>query len=258
MRYNFKDVTFLIPTRLDSIDRLVNLQATVSFIQKYFETKIRILEADSFNSFWVEKLISKNVDYTFVEDFDPVFFRTFYINKMVEMCDTSYVCVWDTDIIVPPEQLIKSVELLRTDKADFASPYQKKALDTSKIIRDLYLKKNDWEILDKHQNKMKQMYPPNPVGGAFFADRQKYVESGLENLNFYGWGIEDGERVTRWKVLGYRFERIEGNLYHLTHARGINSTFQSPEQRKKKLKLLENIRISTKDELRKEIENWKS
>jgi hypothetical protein len=31
---NLKDVTFLIQTRLDSIDRLVNLRATVEFLQK--------------------------------------------------------------------------------------------------------------------------------------------------------------------------------------------------------------------------------
>ncbi|GHT60450.1 hypothetical protein AGMMS50239_09440 [Bacteroidia bacterium] len=37
------------------------------------------------------------------------------------------------------------------------------------------------------------MYPPNPVGGAFFCDVKAYKESGLENEQFYGWGMEDGD-----------------------------------------------------------------
>ena len=103
---------------------------------------------------------------------------------------------------------------------------------------------------------MKQMYPPNPVGGAFFANRTAYIESGMDNLNIYGWGIEDGERVTRWKILGFRFKRVQGNLYHLTHSRGINSTFSSKEDRSFKLKELNRISSMTKEELKEEVSRW--
>jgi predicted glycosyltransferase involved in capsule biosynthesis len=250
------DVTFLIPSRLDSIDRLINLKAIVEFLQKHFETHIHILEADSYNSKLIDIVVSNKVEITFIKDFDPVFFRTYYINQMVNNCKTPLLSVWDTDVIVPPKQIIQSVKWLRANNADFVCPYKKTFLDTSKIIRDIFLDSGDWITLEKHQHKMKQMYTPNPVGGAFFANKETYIESGLENLNFYGWGIEDGERATRWTVLGHEFKRIPGNLYHLTHSRGDNSSFQSPNQREKKIVELNKIRSLTKEELKIEVADW--
>ncbi|MGV8090701.1 MAG: galactosyltransferase-related protein [Mangrovibacterium sp.] len=233
----------------------MNLRATVAFLQKHFDTHIHILEADRYNSQLITTVIPNGVTITFVEDHDPIFYRTLYINQMLKVCITPFISIWETDIIVPPQQIIQSVEWLRSDQADFASPYEKKALDTSTIIRNLFLSSGDWQVLEKHQDKMKQMYP-NPVGGAFFANRTAYIESGMDNLNIYGWGFEDVERVNRWKILGYRFKRVQGNLYHLTHSRGINSTFYSKEDRSFKLKELNRISSMTKEELKEEVSRW--
>lgn len=253
-----KDVTFLIPLRLDSLDRLINLQETVDFLLKHFETNIHVLEADSFNSGLVESLLGDKVTFTFVQDNDPVFFRTGYINLMAQQCNTPYISVWDTDVIGVPDQISASVEALRKGEASFSFPYEKNFLDTSLIIRELYLKTRNWQVLERHQNKMNRLYTPNPVGGAFFADRKAYIEAGMENPNFYGWGIEDGERATRWKVLGYEVHRAKGNLYHLTHTRGINSIFQSPRQREIKMQELTRIRNSDPEILKSEIKTWHS
>ena len=257
-KYNLKDVTFLIQTRLDSIDRLVNLRSTVKYILEHFDTNIHILEADRYNSQLVSTVVPAEVKVTFVKDFDPIYYRTYYINKMLKACSSPIISIWETDIIVPPLQITQSVDLLRSNEADFVSPYEKRALDTSTIIRDLFLFSEDWQVLEKHQHKMKEMYAPNPVGGAFFANRVAYVESGMDNLNIYGWGIEDGERVTRWKILGYRFNRTQGNLYHLTHSRGINSNFYTNEDRNLKLKELHRISNMKEEELKEEVSRWNS
>ncbi len=247
-KYNLKDVTFLIQVQLDSIDRLVNLKMVINFLQENFDTNIQILEAGHFNNGLIQQFIPRNISYRFIEDYDPVYYRTLYINKMVDNCKTPFLSVWETDIVVPPEQVIAAVEMLRNNSADFTSPYEKKALDTSFLIRQLFYENQDWKLLDKHQNKMKKMYPPNPVGGAFFANKLKYIEAGMENLFFYGWGIEDGERIIRWKKLGYKYERVQGNLYHLTHTRMQNSTHNA-KQRSYKLSELNRIRNMTKEEL---------
>ena len=256
MKINLKDCTFLIQVQLDSVDRLVNVLSVLKFIKQNFNTNIHILEAGPFDNKLLSQLIPSEVKYKFIRDRDPVYYRTLYINKMVRECDTPYLTVWETDIIVPPCQVLQSIELIRSQQADFVSPYEKNALDTSKIIRELFLEDGDWKILEKHQKKMEKMYPPNPVGGAFFANREKYIESGLENLKFYGWGVEDGERVTRWKVLEYEYKRIPGNLYHLTHGRGNNSTFHGERQREKKIVELNNIHQSTKEELLEKTSRW--
>lgn len=124
-------------------------------------------------------------------------------------------------------QINKAVELLRLG-ADFVYPYKDYFYDTSAVLRREYLKQNDLQILFDYTHFMTEMYPPNPVGAAFFANREAYIHSGLENERFYGWGVEDGERFMRWKNMGFKIERVEGPIFHLSHPRGINSTIPHP------------------------------
>ena len=42
------------------------------------------------------------------------------------------------------------------------------------------------DILLKNMKKMKEMYPPNPLGGAFLANMKAYRESGLKTRIFMG------------------------------------------------------------------------
>jgi hypothetical protein len=115
-------------------------------------------------------------------------------------------------------------------------------LDTSAILRRIYLKECKIELLEQNVKKMKEMYPPNPLGGAFLANLDSYKGSGLENENFYGWGLEDGERYYRWENLGYKIQRIPGPLFHLSHGRGINSTFHNADQQLFKRKEIMSVR----------------
>ena len=255
-KVDMKDVTFLIQMRLDSIDRLANLKITVEFLLEHFETNIHILEADQIDVGLIRSVVPSCVSVKFIEDRDPIYYRTLYINKMVNECETPYLSIWEPDIIVPPQQIISSVEWLRSNEADFSSPYEKYALNTTTIIRNMFIRSKDWRIFDTYQKKMKVMYPPNPVGGAFFANTEKYKEIGIDNTNIYGWGIEDGERVRRWLKLGYNYKRVEGNLYHLTHARGLNSNFYAEVDGFIKSKEINRITRMTKQELEKEVATW--
>lgn len=255
-KLDLKDVTFLIPVRLDSTVRIENLLMVIDFLNSNFNTNINILEASSYCNNILQKLLHENIIYDFIEDYDPIFHRTKYINKMVKNCKSPFVAVWDADVIVPIEQIITSVRWLRTSHADFVSPYKNKFLDTTYILRELYIKTKDLELLHKNKKKMTAMYTPNPVGGVFFVNRNMYIKSGMENEFFYGWGREDGDRINRWVILGFDYKRVEGPLFHLTHERGINSTFHSPEQ--DNIKYAEIIRIlaMSKGELTTEIETW--
>jgi len=257
-KIDLKDVTFLTQMRLDSIDRLVNLKASVEFLLKHFDTNIHILEADQLDTGLIQSAVPPCVSVKFIEDRDPIYYRTLYINKMVNECKTPYLSVWEPDIIVPPKQVLTAVEWLRSGEADFASPYETNFLNTTTIIRNMYLRTKDWKIFETYQKKMKVMYPPDPVGGAFFANREKYKTVGIDNENIYGWGVEDGERVRRWLKLGYTYKRVKGNLYHLTHARGLNSNFYAEVDGFIKFKELNRISRMTKQELEEEVSGWKN
>lgn len=253
---DLKDVTFLFSQRMESVDRIENLLELVDFLMKHFDTNIHLLETAPHNNKLLQRLLPKEVKYTFEEDFDPIFHRTHYTNKMIRSAATAIVSLWDSDVLVTKEQIIAAVNLIRDNKADFSSPYKGKALDTSKIVRELYFQTKDINVLRENDKKMKELYAPDPIGGGFFANRKVYIASGMENEFFYGWGKEDGERVNRWETLGYRFERVEGYMYHLTHDRGINSRFHSKRQGEMKQAELQRLALMSKKELSMEISDW--
>lgn len=227
---NLKDTTFLIPVRIDSIMRLENLLTVSNFLVENFETTVKVLECAPYCNGLLRRLLDQKIYCYFQEDNDPVLFRTRCINEMALLANTSYVAVWDADVIVPVKQILSAVDLLRNKQADFTYPYKEQFLDTTAIIRKMFLKKGGIEILEKNMSKMNSWYMPNPVGGAFIAEMKSYKEAGLENENFYGWGPEDIERFNRWQKLGYKIERISGPLFHLSHDRGVNSTYQNNDQ----------------------------
>ncbi len=224
-------ITFLLLVRLDTIERLENILSVTNYLSSNITSPISVLECSHFNNGILEKLLDKKIQYSFLEDHDPILHRTKYINLMTNAVETPFVAVWDTDVIISLDQISKSVELLVNGEADFVYPYEKQFLDTSPILRKLFLQEGRIEILEQNTKKMKEMYPPNPVGGAFMVNVDAYKEAGLENENFYGWGMEDGERYYRWENLGYKIKRIPGPLFHLSHGRGINSQFHNTDQR---------------------------
>ncbi len=254
---DLKDVTFIIPVRIDSIDRLENLIHVSNYVMTNFDTNVLIHEVSAYNNGILKQLLPNEVELAFSEDMDPVFYRTRIINKMIEEVTTPFVGVWDSDVLVTVNQVLKSIEYLRQKEADFVSPYNGKFMDTSLVLRSMYFKVNDISFLERHKNKMNQLYGPEAFGGGFFADLNVYKEVGLENEAFYGWGHEDGERINRFKIFETRFERVQGVMFHLTHSRGLNSGYQNPFQKEIKLNEIRRTGVMTKEELQKEIASWK-
>jgi predicted glycosyltransferase involved in capsule biosynthesis len=244
-KVNLADVTFLVLVRLDSIDRLENILETTQFLDSNFETNIWVSEYASYNNGLLEKLLNKNIRYTFSEDYDPILYRTRFLNQMSQSVLTPYVAIWDTDVIAPVGQILISVELLRNGEADFVYPYDNYFYDTTPVLRKLYIQERNIELLEQNTKKMKEMYSPNPVGGAFLANLNTYKEAGLENESFYGWGLEDGERVSRWGNLDYKIHRVNGPLFHLSHGRGVNSVFHNDDQHFSKKKEIKKVRRNT-------------
>ncbi|MBP1617170.1 MAG: hypothetical protein H6Q14_997 [Bacteroidetes bacterium] len=255
MKQDLSDITFLIPVRLDSIIRLENLILSVGYLKKHFRTNILIFEASEYNNHFIEKLLGKEVKYYFHEDHDPVFYRTRYLNWMVDMATTSYLGIWDSDVIVPKQQILDSISQLRNGFVDMIYPFDGHFYDTSEPVRELYLRKRNIKTLSSNIYKMELIYGDRAVGGAFMVNKLAYIESGKENERFYGWGPEDGERFHRWKNLGKIVEFSTGNLYHLSHPRGINSGIRSANQRINTQRELILIQQSSKEEIIKSLNN---
>lgn len=254
MKYNLTDTTFIIPLRIDSISRLENLFVIIDFLQSNFECIIYILEAGHYNNGIVERY-THQINYCFIEDKDPVFHRTKYLNIMARCVNTPYLAIWDSDVIIPCKQIIDSVDRLRTGAMQVAYPYDGRVLDTSFLLRQHYIENKDYSFLIRNQDKMKLLYSNyKVVGGAIFVNTENYTKSGLENEHFYGWGAEDDERFARWEILEYRVYRAEGILFHLTHSRNVNSAYFSPSLQQQALAELYNTKEDSKHDIEIKIE----
>lgn len=250
IKYNLKDTTFIIPVRIDSKERLQNFFSVVKFLELNFTTNIIALEADTNEKITKIKGITK----IFVEDNNLIFHRTKYLNQMTLQSATPFLAIWDADVIIPPEQIIEAVNVLRENEADMMSPFDGRCLNTISEINPGFYKNVDVDFLKKSESKMKMVWDQS-VGGAVIVNRDKYIESGMENENFYGWGLEDFERVTRWEILGNRSFRVDGPLYHLWHPKGINSIYSSVENRKRLEKEFQKVSEMSRQELKVYIKN---
>ncbi|MBN1186421.1 MAG: glycosyltransferase family 2 protein [Bacteroidales bacterium] len=224
-RKDLTDITFTIPLRVDSDERIENLEIVIDFLKSHFFSNIIVLEAGM-----AEKYITADdVIKIFVKDDDPVFHATKYRNEMIRRTTTNFVALWDSDVLAPVDQIIQAYELLRKNLTDVVFPYDGKFYDTHALFKSMYKENQDIAIFEYNVDKFKLMHGLHSVGGAVFMNREKYLLAGMENEKIYGWGPDDYERVKRCEILGYKISWIDGPLFHLHHPRGKSGWFYSDE-----------------------------
>ena len=226
-KIDLRDVTFLILIRLDSVDRLENVVLVTSLLAKYFDTNIVVREADDHCNGFLRSLLHRNIAYEYIEDKDPVLYKTRHFNSMSERVATPYLSIWDADVVPDKQTVLSVVERLRRGMADAALPYNHTCMDVTGGLRKYYMRKKDFRILPRNKDKMDVLYPHSLVGGAVFVRKDKYELVGKENEAHYGWGNDDFDRFTRFIKFGLKIHTEDTVLYHLSHPRGNNSQYGS-------------------------------
>ncbi|MDE6336489.1 MAG: glycosyltransferase [Muribaculaceae bacterium] len=251
-KIDLSNLSILIPVRLDSLDRLENLMCVVDSIMSYCDTNVFILHADSGRRKYLEKLINPKCEYIFTADVDPVFHRTFYINQLFEKTNTEVIAIWDADVIISPSQLQQALRKISEGHYDVCFPYDGTFLNVDNILKQLFYELSyDIDFLLRNTAKMTALYKNVQNGGALLISRNAFINSGMEDESFYGWGPEDWNRVEKWKILGYRIGRVGGPLFHLHHSRDINGNFRSLFQRKNSTRILNTTRLASPQMLSK-------
>jgi hypothetical protein len=242
--YDLTDVTFTIPLRIDSKERLENIHFVIEFLRRNFKTNIMVLEDGP------EKKTKLDCDYVFCENQDKTFHRTRILNEMCRNADTPIIANYDCDVLFPIQQLTQAVESIRNNTLDGVLPY-------GGLFGDVDRK---WMPVIRETNTLAkipftQILNQNSGGGCIFWDKEKFIQGGMENEHFRSWGYEDNERLYRFQTLGYRIGRIPGNLYHLTHPRGKNSSGENPHLAQNKAEL-DKVRGMDRLELWDYLQNW--
>lgn len=253
-RLNLLNTTFVIPVRIDSREREENLDVLLNYLNTIADTSVIILEADDVRRY-TPKYTYANVTYLFVEDTDPVFHRTRYLNQLLACATTPVVGVWDTDVIVPALQIEKAVLEITEGRAVLAFPYDGMFYNVDSVRSELFREGSDINLM-----KLRMAGYPcmslYSVGGAFLVNKVLYMQAGGENERFYGWGPEDVERVKRMEIFEQPIYRADGPLFHLHHPRGINSGYASSELEIKNRKELCTVCEMYGDELKEYISTW--
>ena len=222
-----RNVTFVIPVRIDSPERSENLDMVLRQLSHRKQTTILILEADIKPLYNLKKGYS-NVKYLFVEDHDSVFHRTKYLNQLLREAETELVGIWDTDVILPDEQIDRALQDICEGKAVMSYPYDGRFYFCNSEESSFYRQQASIDYLLERVNRGNYCMS-NSVGGAFCVRKDFYLEAGGENETFYGWGLEDLERIRRMFILGLPVTRVDGSLFHLFHPRNENSQYKNNE-----------------------------
>ncbi len=232
------DVTFLVPLRIDSPERKENADTLIKYTFRHFNTSFIVLEADATRKFYSE-LEPEGFQYNFIEDTDEIFHRTKWINRLISLARTPYVAICDADAISSAEQIVEAVKVLREGETVMSFPYDGRFYSCDKVSCDIFKKILDIGILMKRVPVMRLMHGYHSVGGAFIVNKERYINVGGENENFYGWGPEDAERVKRMEILNLPIYYSSGPLFHLWHPMGKNSWFaNSIAERRNRSELL--------------------
>jgi len=199
-REDLTDVTFVIPIRIISDHVIENLNTTISFLKKHFDTNFYILEADIEQRYFPVKN-QTNIKYVFIRDNSEYFHKTKWINRLINMAETPYVAVWDAGVTAHFEQIIKAVNKLRTEEAVISFPHNGRLFLCDKVSSALYKKILDIEILLCNINVMQLINAYHYTGGVFIVNREQYFKTGCENKNIIGSNIEYTQRFVRMEMI---------------------------------------------------------
>lgn len=251
---NLKDVSFLIPIKIDSQDRLTNIYASMAFLDKYFQTHIIVMEVDQQQRINPDKL-PPGTKYIFQKASSARLHRTKVNNHMIHLAETQFIALYDADVIIPVKQILATIKLLRQGGHHIVSPYDGVFLNVDVLLKEMFIRFQDDEFLEV--NKLKNgIASKRSFGGCIFIDRKCYVDAGMENENLTSWGPDDVERIKRMQILGYKTQRIKGNLYHLHHQRAADSGYLNSAEYEKLMFEYLNVAAMEKEELLDTIYKW--
>lgn len=231
------DLTFLIPCRIESEDRLRNVITSVTYLLKNFpESKVLIKEVDVDSNFKLKALpvIKKYTDTTnlthiFEESQDKIFHKTRILNDLLVASDTEIVYNHDVDVVLPVGSYIGAYKGIKNHNIDVIYPfgcgvYQWAVNYSSESFQQFLDSEFDFSVLEPHKFRV-----ASSIGWGQMIKRQSEIDCYMWNENFISWGAEDCEFYFRLSSLGFKIGRINSDIYHFEHMRTENSHYHNPK-----------------------------
>jgi hypothetical protein len=256
------DLSFLIPAKIESEDRLRNVTTVLGFLcTNFVDAQILIKEVDNdknVQNFVLPMIYKKfgglppNLHYMHEKPTSEYFHKTKILNDLISESNTEVVANYDTDVILPIRSIQAAYELIKRGTSDAVYPYgvgpYQRAVNYSAQMFDDYFNSdmNDSDLATIINRDFTTS--TSTIGWCQFIRRSNYIDSFMMNENFYAWGPEDCELHYRLLVMGNQVDRIQEYVYHLEHSRTQDSWFNNPKWQEN-TKLWEWIRTQDRQQL---------
>ena len=234
-------LSVVIPVKIDTVDRLKNIQIVLSYFKENFKDfELIVVEQDAssrleqiVNSFGFKHVFRRN---------ENCFHKTWNFNYGIALAKNDFILAYDCDVIFKPEAIMTSLRRLVNKETSFIFPYNSYMLE---IKKDMFKEKDfiSREIINSlptinHLNKnilngenIAILYGEmtyDCTGGAFMFSKEEFLKCGGYNPNIISYGCEDNEIEVRVKILGNKIERNSSfNAYHLQHERSTDSHYNN-------------------------------
>ena len=230
-------LTFLVPTKLESEDRVRNLTTILTYLLSKFDHIVSVQECDrekKFEKFVLPSLVKKfgenppRLQYTFDRQKTSYFHKTRILNDLLERSTTEVVCNYDVDALLPESSINQAYDMIQSGQWDAVYPYgcgiYQRAVTYAPETYESFINSDlNVDQLDKYSSLNN-----STIGWCQFVRRKNYIESFMMNENFQAWGPEDCEFYYRLNALGNRVGRVNDYVYHLEHSRSTDSWFTNP------------------------------
>ena len=105
---NLKDLTIIIPVKIESQDRYFNLKTVLGYLNHHFKTNVRIIESSSDGPKidFLKNFKNLHIDYEFqILNHGESYHRTKYLNQMINKTKTKVIANYDIDVFF---QIVKA------------------------------------------------------------------------------------------------------------------------------------------------------
>jgi len=249
---DLSDVTFILTLDVHSQDQVNNIYTTLNFINRHIKTNVLLAEV-GMEPVLKEEALPACVQNFFFNDANG-FHKARYNNLMIGKATTPIVSLYDVDVIFDPLQMETAVNKIRSGECVISYPYQGTITSAwDAVLRPFFESKLDARMfLTAISIENSKSY-----GGAVFLNRETYIQCGMDNEFIAAGETEDMERPKRMEILGFRYQRVEGPVYHLSYQRELNYKPDFGETYDPSLDEYLRICKMSKEELTNEIAKWK-
>ncbi len=245
--YDFDKLTIIVHyRRTDDVDREASLDINLRYLSWIGISNLVISEYsdESFKEDLIDEYghLFKSFKVVWNNSEGKLYNLALAVNKGVMATTTPYFAMFDSDCLTKKENIGMAIALLDVG-FDVVHPFNRR-------VTDIVDKKKFIQAYDFKTVKSPEQIRLWADGGIVFWNKISFINIGMKNEYFDGWGGEDNETTLRANMLQINQYRIDDTLYHLYHHRTLQRTETNYEQFQKTKE------IENKEDLLEEINKW--